>query len=117
MKQDAKKKKIMLWLLPPSISRAYKKSRVCKICAMKHPTGLDGYVLRWKVGQAAHNSKVGDSHTIKTNFAEMDMKSWHQKSSVFALSQLKSPMQRPRGKFQHLQCLIIVVKAASSKTT
>ena len=33
------------------------RKRECKICAMKHPTGLHGYVLRWKVGGAAGNSK------------------------------------------------------------
>ena len=27
-----------------------KKKRVCKICTMKHPTGLHGYVPRWKGG-------------------------------------------------------------------
>ena len=42
---------------------------------MKHPTGLHGYVPRWKVGGAADNSKDGDSDTVKTNFAEMDVKS------------------------------------------
>ena len=40
---------------------------------MKHPTGLHGYVPRWKVGGAADNSKDGDSDTVKTNFAEMDV--------------------------------------------
>ena len=42
---------------------------------MKHPTGLHGYVPRWKVGGAADNSKDGDGDTVKTNFAEMDVKS------------------------------------------
>ena len=42
---------------------------------MKHPTGLHGYVPRWKVGGAADNSKDGGSDTVKTNFAEMDVKS------------------------------------------
>ena len=41
---------------------------------MKHPTGLHGYVPRWKVGGAADN-KHSDSDTVKTNFAEMDVKS------------------------------------------
>ena len=56
-------------------AKTCKKRRVCKICAMKHPTGLHGYVPRWKVGGAADNSKDGDSDTVKTNFAEMDVKS------------------------------------------
>ena len=88
---------------------------------MKHPTGLHGYVPRWKIGVAAANSKDGDSDTVKTNFAEIDVKAASaniaQKSSVCVLFQLKSPTQRPKGKFQHLQCLIIVVKASSSKVT
>ena len=42
---------------------------------MKHPTGLHGFVQRWKVSGAADNSKGGDSDTVKTNFAEMDVKS------------------------------------------
>ena len=51
------------------------KGRVCEICAMNHPTGLHGYVPRWKVVGAANNSKDSDSDTVKTNFAGMDMKS------------------------------------------
>ena len=42
---------------------------------MKHPTGLHGYVPRWKGGGAADNSKDVDSDTIKTNLAKMDIKS------------------------------------------
>ena len=56
-------------------AKTCKKRRVCKICAMKHPTGLHGYVPRWKVGGAADNSKDGDSDTVKTNFADIDVKS------------------------------------------
>ena len=33
------------------------------------------HVPRWKSGGAADNSKDGDSDTVKTNFAEMDVKS------------------------------------------
>ena len=55
-------------------AKTCKKMRVCKICAMKHLIGFHGYVPRWKVGGAADNSKDGDSDTVKTNFAEMDMK-------------------------------------------
>ena len=57
------------------LPRLVRKKRVCKIWAMKHPTGLHGYVPRWKVGGAADNSKDGDSDTVKTNFGEMDVKS------------------------------------------
>ena len=42
---------------------------------MNHPTELHGYVPRWKGGGAANNSVDGDSGTLKTNFAEMDVKS------------------------------------------
>ena len=56
-------------------ANTFKKRRVCKIFAMKHPTGLYGYVPRWKVGEVAENSKDGDSDTVETNFAEMDVKS------------------------------------------
>ena len=42
---------------------------------MKHPTGLHGYVPRWKGGGATDNRKDGDSGTVKTNFAEMGVKS------------------------------------------
>ena len=56
-------------------AKTFKKRRVCKICAMKHPTGLPGYVPRWKGGGATDNRKDGDSDTLKTNFAEMDVKS------------------------------------------
>ena len=55
-------------------AKTCKKRRVCRICAMKHPTGLHGYVPRWKVGGAAEN-KDSDSNTVKTNFTEMDVKS------------------------------------------
>ena len=64
--------------LPVSAERTAKickKRRACKTCAMKHPTGLYGYVPRWKVGGAADNSKDSDSDAVKTNFAEMDVKS------------------------------------------
>ena len=102
-------------------TKTCKKRRVCQTCTMKHPTRLHEYVPRRKGDGAADNRKDGDSDTVKTNFPEVDLKSvsakWLQKSSVCVLSQLKSPMQRPRGKFQHLQCLIIVVRAASSKPT
>ena len=56
-------------------AKTCKKRRLCKICAMKHPTGLHGYEPRWKVGGSADNSKDSDSDTVKTNFAEMDLKS------------------------------------------
>ena len=55
-------------------AKTCKKRRVCRICAMKHPIGLHGYVPRWEVGGAADN-KDSDSKTVKTNFAEMDVKS------------------------------------------
>ena len=42
---------------------------------MKHPAGLHGYVPRWKGGGAADKNKDGDSGTVKTNIAEMDVKS------------------------------------------
>ena len=42
---------------------------------MSHPTGLHGYVPKWKVGGASGNSKNGDSDTVKTNFAGIDVKS------------------------------------------
>ena len=42
---------------------------------MKQPTGLHGYVPRWKGGGATDNRKDDDSDTVKTNFAEMDVKS------------------------------------------
>ena len=73
---------------------------------MMHPTGLHGYIPRWKGDGAADNSKDSGNDTIKTNFAEMDVskhqQTWYQKPSVCVLSQLKSPMQRPRGNVQHL---------------
>ena len=56
-------------------TKTVKKRRVCKICAIKNPSGLPEYVPRWKVGRAADNSKNGDSDTVKTNFAEMNVKS------------------------------------------
>ena len=56
-------------------AKTCKKRRVCKICAMKHPTGFHGYVPRWKGGGATDNRKGSDSDTVKTNFAEMDVKS------------------------------------------
>ena len=55
-------------------AKTCKKRRVCRICAMKHPTGLHGYVPGWEVGGAADN-KDSDGETVKTNFAEMDVKS------------------------------------------
>ena len=42
---------------------------------MKHANGKHGYVPRWKGGGATDNRKDGDSNTVKTNFAEMGMKS------------------------------------------
>ena len=61
-----------------SMSTAYcqdlQEKESLQIYAMKHPTGLHGFVQRWKVG-GADNSKGGDSDTVKTNFAEMDVKS------------------------------------------
>ena len=33
------------------------------------------HITRWKSGEAADNSKDGDSGNVKTNFAEMDVKS------------------------------------------
>ena len=56
-------------------AKTCKKRRVCKICTMKHPTGLHGYVPRWKGGGATDNRKDGDSDIVKTNFAEIDVKS------------------------------------------
>ena len=56
-------------------AKTCKKRRLCKISALKHATGLHGYEPRWKVGGAADNSKDSDSDTVKTNFAEMDVKS------------------------------------------
>ena len=49
--------------------------RVCKICTMKLPTGLHGYVPRWEGGGATDNSKDSDSDTVKSNFSKMDVKS------------------------------------------
>ena len=34
-------------------AKTCQKKRVCKICGMKHRTGLHGYVLIWKVGGAS----------------------------------------------------------------
>ena len=56
-------------------AKTCKKRRVCKLCTMKHPTGLYGYVPRWKGGGATDSRKDSDSDTIKTNVAEMDVKS------------------------------------------
>ena len=56
-------------------AKTCKKRRICKICTMLHPTGLHGYVPRWKGGGAAGNSKDGGNDTVRTNFAEMDVKS------------------------------------------
>ena len=107
--------------LPVSAENTAKTCKKRRVCKMKHPTRLHGYVPRWKDGGAAANSKDGDSNTVKTNFAERDKKSASanmvQKSLVCVLFQLTSPTQRPKGKFQHLQCLIIVIKASSSKIT
>ena len=36
---------------------------------------MHGYVHRWKGGGAGDNSKDGDCDTVKTNFAEMEVKS------------------------------------------
>ena len=41
---------------------------------MKRPAGLLGYVPTWKVVGAADEGKDGDDDTVKTNFAEMDVK-------------------------------------------
>ena len=59
---------------PEQYAKACRKRRVCKICAMKHPAGLLGYVPTWKVVGAADKGRDGDGDTVKTNFAEMDVK-------------------------------------------
>ena len=56
-------------------AKTCKKMRICKICTIMHPTGLHRYVPRWKGGGAADNGKDGHRDTLKTNFAEMDIKS------------------------------------------
>ena len=74
-------------------AKTCKKRRVCKICAMKHPTRLHGYVPRWKVGGAADNSKDGDSDTVKTNFAEMDVKSASANMASKIISMCVAPIK------------------------
>ena len=59
---------------PEHTAKACRKRRVCTICAMKHPTGLLGYVSTWKVVGIADKGKDVDSDTVKTNFVEMDVK-------------------------------------------
>ena len=49
-------------------AKTCKKRRVLQISTMKHPTGLHGYIPRWKSDGAAGNIKDGDSATVKTNF-------------------------------------------------
>ena len=56
-------------------TKTCKKRRICKICTRMLPTGLHGYVPRWKGGGAADNSKDGGNDTVTTNFVKMDVKS------------------------------------------
>ena len=61
--------------LPVSAEHTAKICKNKRVFKMKHLTGLHGYVPGWKVGGAAANSKDGDSDTVKTNLAEIDVKS------------------------------------------
>ena len=80
-------------VLPEHTAKACRKRRVCKICAMKHPTGLIGYVPRWKVGGTADKGKDGDSNTVKTNFVEMDLKRASAKMASKIISMCVIPIK------------------------
>ena len=74
-------------------AKTCKKKRVCKICTIKHPTGLHGYVSRWKGDGATDNRKDTDSDTVKINFAEMDVKSVSANMASKIISMCVAPIK------------------------
>ena len=51
------------------------------------------HITRWKSGEAADNSKDGDSGNVKTNFAEMDVKSASRNMASKITSMCVVPVQ------------------------